>query len=54
MLREVLRMPDALPEMRGGTCDIAAAVIGAKVIPIPVPVTSSAGSNVRQLVVVDT
>jgi hypothetical protein len=40
--------------MRGGTCDIAAAVIGAKVIPIPVPVTSSPGSNVRQLVVVDT
>ena len=54
MLREVLRIPEALPEMRGGTRDIAAAVIGAKVIPMPVPVTTSAGSNVRQLVVVDT
>ena len=40
--------------MRGGTRDIAAAVIGANVIPMPVPVTTSAGSNVCQLVVVDT
>jgi len=50
----MLEFGKALPEMRGGTRDMAAAVIGANVIPIPVPVITSAGSNVRQLVVVDT
>ena len=44
-------MPEALPAMRGGTSAIAAAVIGAKVIPIPVPVTTSAGSSDCQVVV---
>src|SRR4029079_4988917 len=47
MLRIVLRMPEALPAIRGGTSRITAAVIGANVKPMPKPVSASEGSKVH-------